>query len=405
MLAVGLSAGLGSLVYFRYGKEPAVDYDREYEQEPPTDLKPAEVGALLTQGAVSEKEFTATMFDLIRQGAIKATPSQVERSTWGGLRDETITDLVLELTEKDTGYKDYEQSVLSVVGRVLDEGPRPLHEFRDAIREDASENASSYQSFRGKVLSAIKRAGLLDERGNGVAWFVAIAVGLLVFGAIVFLPGLLERRPGGQTMAIFIVIGMVLGALALYIFLMFRRIRVRRSKEGALEAERWDAFRRYLTDFSRLKEAPPISLELWDRFLIYAIVFGVAEEVLQQARLHAPPELEQTSSIYWFGTYGVLGGPHRERLRRPQLRPHRRLRATRLQRWWRWVLRRRRRRRGWRRRRWRRGLVAGSTGKRPIRFSVFARMRSLFALVTLVLGTVAAVPAQAVGGGISDLHR
>ncbi len=44
VFAVALSAGLGSLVYFRYGKEPAVDYDREYEQEPPTDLKPAEVG-------------------------------------------------------------------------------------------------------------------------------------------------------------------------------------------------------------------------------------------------------------------------------------------------------------------------------------------------------------------------
>ncbi|MGH8948064.1 MAG: DUF2207 domain-containing protein, partial [Acidimicrobiia bacterium] len=30
VFAVALSAGLGSLVYFRYGKEPTVDYDREY---------------------------------------------------------------------------------------------------------------------------------------------------------------------------------------------------------------------------------------------------------------------------------------------------------------------------------------------------------------------------------------
>ena len=69
-------------------RSPAVDYDREYEQEPPTDLKPAEVGALLTQGAVTEKEFTATMFDLIRQGAIKATPVTGRAvSTWGGLQE------------------------------------------------------------------------------------------------------------------------------------------------------------------------------------------------------------------------------------------------------------------------------------------------------------------------------
>src|SRR5690606_4350242 len=77
---------------------------------------------------------------------------------------------------------------------------------------------------------------------------------------------------------------------------------------GALEAARWEAFRRYLTDFSRLEEAPVISLDLWDRYLVYAIAFGVAEEVLEQARLHAPPELEQTSSIYWYGNYGYSGG-------------------------------------------------------------------------------------------------
>ena len=155
ILALAFSVGLGGLVYLGYGREPKVDYDREYEQEPPTDLKPAEVGALLSQGAVTEHEFTATMFDLIRQGAIKATPSQVERSTWGGLRNETITDLVLELTDQSTGYTDYEQSVLTVVGRVLDEGPRPLHEFREQIQEDASANATTYQTFRGRVLGAV----------------------------------------------------------------------------------------------------------------------------------------------------------------------------------------------------------------------------------------------------------
>jgi uncharacterized membrane protein len=196
-LALVLFAGLGGLVYFGYGREPRVDYDREYEQEPPTDLSPAEVGALLSQGTVTEKEFTATLFDLIRKGAIKATPAQVEQRTWGGLRTETITDLMLELTDKTTGFTDHEQAVLTVVGRVLDEGPRALHEFRDRIRDDASANATTYQGFRSKVLGSVRRRGMIDQTGNTVAWLVAIGVALVVFGAIVLLPGLLRRRPGG----------------------------------------------------------------------------------------------------------------------------------------------------------------------------------------------------------------
>ena len=173
-----------------------MDYDREYEQEPPTDLKPAEVGASSRRARSGEGVHRHDVRS-DPAGAIKATPSQIERSTWGGLRDETITDLVLELTDKDTGYRDYEQSVLTIMGRVLDEGPvRCTSSGGDPGRR--LENASSYQGFRGKVLSAIKGAGLLDESGNGVAWFVAIAVGLLVFGAIVFLLTSSSADPVGR---------------------------------------------------------------------------------------------------------------------------------------------------------------------------------------------------------------
>ena len=76
-------------------------------------------------------------------------------------------------------------------------------------------------------------------------------------------------------MAIFIVIGMVLGALALYIFLLFRRIRVRRSQTGAPRRSGMPSVAISPTSHGSRRRHP--SLELWDRFLIYAIVFGIAE--------------------------------------------------------------------------------------------------------------------------------
>jgi hypothetical protein len=66
--------------------------------------------------------------------------------------------------------------------------------------------------------------------------------------------------------------------------------------ERAERAERWEAFRRYLTDFPRLHEAPPATLELWERYLVYGIAFGIAERVLQGAQLHMPEALHQASS-------------------------------------------------------------------------------------------------------------
>jgi uncharacterized membrane protein len=165
-IAIAIALGLGGFVYLRYGREPRVVYDREYEQEPPSEMPPAEVEALLSQGSVDEQGFTATLFDLIRQGAIDAQPTQVERATWGGLRRETISDLVLSLGSKQDGLRDFEQSVMTVVRRVLELGPRPLHEFRQGIRDDASSNAETYQTFRSRVTEAVKRQGLLDVTGG-----------------------------------------------------------------------------------------------------------------------------------------------------------------------------------------------------------------------------------------------
>ena len=82
------------------------------------------------------------------------------------------------------------------------------------------------------------------------------------------------------------------------------------AMKAEVEAERWDAFRRYLTDFPRLQEAPPVSLELWEQYLVYGIAFGIAERVLQGAQLHMPEALHEASSIYWISPSSDLGsGP------------------------------------------------------------------------------------------------
>ena len=86
-----------------------------------------------------------------------------------------------------------------------------------------------------------------------------------------------------------------------------RKLWRRRSRAGEVEAERWEAFRRYLTDFPRLQEAPPATLALWERLLVYGIAFGIADRVLQAAHLAMPEEIAKASSIYWISNGGELG--------------------------------------------------------------------------------------------------
>jgi uncharacterized membrane protein len=63
------SLAVVAAVFMVYGRERRTSYDREYEQEPPTDTAPALVPTLLRQGGeAGSYEFTATLFDLIRRG-------------------------------------------------------------------------------------------------------------------------------------------------------------------------------------------------------------------------------------------------------------------------------------------------------------------------------------------------
>ena len=73
LLLVVVSVGMIAFVYLRYGREPKVDYSELYEREPPTNDPPAVIGAIISQRpSVGTREFTATLFDLIRRGVLGA---------------------------------------------------------------------------------------------------------------------------------------------------------------------------------------------------------------------------------------------------------------------------------------------------------------------------------------------
>jgi len=99
-------------------------------------------------------------------------------------------------------------------------------------------------------------------------------------------------------------------AAIVLIGILQQRLWRRRTPAAEAEAERWHAFRRYLSDFPRLQEAPPATLELWERYLVYGIAFGIADRVLQAAHLAMPKELHDASAIYWISpNVGLGSGP------------------------------------------------------------------------------------------------
>ena len=300
-------------VFWFMGRERRTGYDREYEQEPPTDTEPALVPTLLRQGGeAGSYEFTATLFDLVRRGVYKAVPSTTERPIWGGLRHETISDLELS-AGKEGELRDWERDVANVVDGVLDGGSERLSHFRDQIEEERETMHGRFTAFKEHVADEANRRMWFRSTG-ALPLVIATVLFALVGGLLVFL-AVRHWRPVYPRYSDVLLVGIgacliANAALCLGTLIFSRRLWRRRTRRGQEEAERWDAFRRYLSDFPRLQEAPPATLALWERYLVYGIAFGIAERVLQGAQLHMPEALHEASSIYWISSWGDLGsGP------------------------------------------------------------------------------------------------
>ncbi|MBK5269290.1 MAG: DUF2207 domain-containing protein, partial [Acidimicrobiia bacterium] len=294
-----------------YGSEPRIDYDREYEQAPPADTPPAIVDALARQGMVDERGFTATLFDLIRRGRYTATPATVEKATWLGLRTEQITDLEIGMGLNTVPLESHERPVVAIIDRIVADGPLPLTEFRRELREDPAENHADYELFKKASAAALKQRGLLDTIGKRYPPFLILGVIVVALLGALALPRVLGTRLSFEAKSLMEVGFFGFGITGVFLSVVLAaktKLWVRRTREGALLNERWKAFRRYLEDFSRLEEAPALSLGLWEEYLVYGIALGVAEDVLEAARLYAPQDLEQTSSVYWYGSHGYSGG-------------------------------------------------------------------------------------------------
>ena len=296
--------------YFRYGKEPKVEYEREYEQEPPRDISPSLLGSILSQQGVStsamSRAFLATILDLARRGYLEVEEKE-EKKFIGKKNYLNFTFTEKEVPEnKDDALLPLEQEVLDLLHRISKDGKNvstlDIEEWGSEFRGDKSKFSSFIEQWGEKARSFWEEHffPLLDPLSEikKTQFFVLgmIYIGISIF--YVFLALTSENSFWGA----FLVIPFI--PLVLLFAFLSQKSLSRWSREGALEFKRWQAFRRFISDFSLMKEAPSLLLHIWDRYLVYAVVLGVAEELLKNLKLYAQERGETLVVPTWYHPVG-----------------------------------------------------------------------------------------------------
>ena len=68
------------------------------------------------------------------------------------------------------------------------------------------------------------------------------------------------------------------------------------TQKGLDYQEMWKGLERYMKDFSLLKEKEIPALALWEKYLVYATAFGIADKVLKQLKM-VYPNIDQLDSV------------------------------------------------------------------------------------------------------------
>lgn len=305
-LAIVLALAYGVWgAYRRYGKEPNVGPTMRYPFEPPSDLPPAAVTQLASQRSPNaQRAFHATIMDLARRGY----------GEFSG-KDRKF-EMVLELDKSADGLTPFEASVLSYLRGAAKSGPkasgflglqaRPQNAFEkahlefDELKRYSQKNLSSFMQRFGEQVKRWTEArfgGPLtskESRRAAARWF-----GLGLLGAATSFG--LQWLTLGPAKAMFIAGAALCALLAIVAALALPAWR----KELAPEIYGWQGFKRTLSDYTVMKDAPNDFFKLWDRYYVYAAALGVAQRFLKNLQRAAPlHDLDEASMVRqasWMG--------------------------------------------------------------------------------------------------------
>jgi len=162
-------------IYFKYGKEPRVDYYALYEREPPTDSKPAVVNALLEGqiGIPTLEGFTGTVMDLVNRDYVS-------------LRDKHETeDVIIEINEKTNleNLLDFEIDVYNLLKSHAPSGSV----LWSQLKADLGRGTEFYKfvnEWNKKVKNQIKVDKLFVSKGN--SYMVVFSITTIIAAFLAF---------------------------------------------------------------------------------------------------------------------------------------------------------------------------------------------------------------------------
>lgn len=297
-----ISPIIGIIIYFRYGREPKVDYDGIYERELPTNDPPAVVNALIDNtrdiGTPNMKGFEATILSLIDKKAIELKTKTDENTD--------MNELFLKLNKNSNeNLAMHEQTVLDILSMFAYDDTVNLSSLNSDLSYES--NAKSFmeefrvwqQDVKHEYLDSQNLKTYFNNKGSSFMKKLSI-IGIIA-GIIIFVLGLFTNLSNGVYA---IGGGIVLTIFSFIVTILPEDIFGQWTEKGRLFYLKWNNFKKFLKDNSLINEHPPESVVIWKKYLIYGAALGVADNVYNSMKLQEKNISDYDDDIFLYHHYG-----------------------------------------------------------------------------------------------------
>lgn len=313
-----LFAGAMVLLKLRHPK-PKPAFTDTYLRDLPSDDHPAVIAAFMNRGGAGDEAIVSTLMKLTDDRVIALKPTKrTEKGLFGRERQED--DYVLRMTEEG-----YDRATDSIDRAALDlyfagcewrepeegdagataagaQGGRHRSRTFSGLPEYAEHDPESYSdafdTFKTEVEARYEMRDLVASTGTG--WMVASAlIGTALGAGLILSLAFICVDAFAPVALVTFLVGLACIAVGIVCGCTMRRD----TREGAELRARCTALKRWLEDFTRLGEAVPGDLVLWDRLLVMAVALGVSDEVLRQLADAVPESMRGSDDVGY--TYPV----------------------------------------------------------------------------------------------------
>jgi uncharacterized membrane protein len=270
-------------VYKKYDKEYKSDFNEKYFRDFPGDYPPETVQYLM-QKKVDTTGFSSSILNIIRKKGFTIEEIKKEK---GLIFKKQEKDYKLTKSEEKESLTDNEKGLREWLLMYYGDGNQfEISAMREKIKDLTTAKAfmKRYNDWTNDCKREAIKEAFYEEHTSIKAFpilYAIIPIILMIFGLYQF--GIL--------------------IIPSIIFIIYITSFSRRTKKGNEHYKKWNALKNFLTDFGSFKDKELPEIHLWEKYLVYANVFGIAEKLRKdmEIKLQTIPDTDVT-----FNTFNYL---------------------------------------------------------------------------------------------------